>query len=64
MNKQIKKYIKDCKKIFPFYTRKEKNFFNHFEENILEYYKDISVINYNEYCYSFWTAERYYDFLH
>lgn len=48
MNKQIKKYIKDCKKIFPFYTRKEKNFFNHFEENILEYYKDISVINYND----------------
>lgn len=48
MNKQIKKYIKDCKKIFPFYGRKEKNFFNHFEENILEYYKDISVINYND----------------
>lgn len=48
MNKQIKKYIKDCKKIFPFYGRKEKSFFNHFEENILEYYKDISVINYND----------------
>ncbi|WP_270526380.1 DUF6120 family protein [Longibaculum muris] len=48
MNKQIKKYIKDCKKIFPFYTRKEKSFFNHFEKNILEYYKDISVINYND----------------
>lgn len=34
MNKDVSKYLKDCKKLFPFFGTKEKSFFKKFKENI------------------------------
>lgn len=48
MNEDIKKYLKDCKKVFPFMGKKEKDFFIKFQENINDHVKTNDNKSYQE----------------
>ena len=53
MNNDVKKYLKDCKKVFPFFSKKETIFFARLKTGVLQKYEDDPEITYNELINSF-----------
>lgn len=54
---QKNKYIADCKKLFPFYTKKEKNFLDKLDSTIQTNFSDASVISYDSITEQFGTPK-------
>ena len=46
MSKPMKAYLKDCRRLFPFYDKREKEFFKRFENDILSACDDEDTISY------------------
>lgn len=53
MNNHVKKYLKDCKKVFPFFSKKETIFFTRLKTGVLQKQDDKPNITYNELIDSF-----------
>lgn len=47
MNNEVKKYIKDCKRVFPFHNEKERTFLQRLNQNIEEYAHENENITYH-----------------
>lgn len=52
-----KKYIKDCKHVFPFYGKKEKTFLQHLNEGVVTYCDSQSNIDYSDITKEFGTPK-------
>lgn len=48
MDKVIKKYLRNCKNIFPFYRKNERNFFENFKQSISCYTTGHKEVEYND----------------
>lgn len=57
MNKTIKKYLKDCRRLFPFYGKKERKFFERYNEDISSEYDSNEDIDYNSITEKFGTPK-------
>ena len=57
MDNSIKKYIKDCKHMFPFYGKKERTFFQHLNEGIMTYCDSQNNVDYNDIIKEFGTPK-------
>lgn len=48
MNKDIKRYLKNCEVLFPIYTKKEKDFLINLKESILDMVNEYKTIKYDD----------------
>lgn len=48
MNKNVRVYLKKCRRYFPFFGKKEKNFFTRFRDEILHYCDTIETFSCND----------------
>lgn len=58
MNKLTKQYIKDCKNVFPFNSKKEKIFLKRFSMSVEDYVIEKENIVYNDLISSFGTPKE------
>lgn len=47
MNNDVKKYIKDCKRVFPFHGKKEKTFLERLNQSVNEYINQNHNVTYD-----------------
>ena len=48
MNKDMKQYIKNCREVFPFFGKKEKQFFSRLKQGVLTYCDSTDLTSYED----------------
>lgn len=58
MNKEIKRYLKDIKKLLPVYSKREKKLVIMIKTSVLEIYGEDNTVSYNLICREFGNPEE------
>lgn len=58
MNKDIARYLKKCKKVFPFFKKSEKFFYEKFKESVNLQFEENNNITYQELVEKFGTPKE------